>query len=296
MSAKRLILVTGPTAVGKSEWCIDLALKYGSPVISCDSRQLYREMTIGTAVPDASQLSAVKHYFIQSHSIHEEVTAGMYAGQALGLINTLFGQGHETLVMAGGSAFYADAVCNGLDEMPSTEPVLRGELVRRIREEGLESLRAELRELDARACGSIDMSNPQRVLRALEVCLLSGRPYSSFRTGKARERDFEISKICLYRPREVLFERINARVLRMADEGLAEEVRSLRPFRDLPALRTVGYREIFDWLDREDGMEGAQLPNSLDEALSRIQSNTRRYARKQLTWWKRDPSVNWIGL
>lgn len=296
MSAKRLILVTGPTAVGKSEWCIDLALKYGSPVISCDSRQLYREMTIGTAVPDASQLSAVKHYFIQSHSIHEEVTAGMYAGQALGLINTLFGQGHETLVMAGGSAFYADAVCNGLDEMPSTDPVLRGELVRRIREEGLESLRSELRELDARACGSIDMSNPQRVLRALEVCLLSGRPYSSFRTGKARERDFGISKICLYRPREVLFERINARVLRMADEGLADEVRSLRPFRDLPALRTVGYREIFDWLDREDGMDGPQLPNSLDEALSRIQSNTRRYARKQLTWWKRDPSVNWIEL
>lgn len=296
MSAKRLILVTGPTAVGKSEWCIDLALKYGSPVISCDSRQLYREMTIGTAVPDASQLSAVKHYFIQSHSIHEEVTAGMYAGQALGLINTLFGQGHDTLVMAGGSAFYADAVCNGLDEMPSTDPVLRGELVRRIREEGLESLRSELRELDARACGSIDMSNPQRVLRALEVCLLSGRPYSSFRTGKARERDFGISKICLYRPREVLFERINARVLRMADEGLADEVRSLRPFRDLPALRTVGYREIFDWLDREDGMDGPQLPNSLDEALSRIQSNTRRYARKQLTWWKRDPSVNWIEL
>ena len=296
MASRKLILVTGPTAVGKSEWCLDLAIRHGSPVISCDSRQIYREMTIGTAVPSPEQLSAVRHHFIQTHTIHRPYTAGMYETEALELIGRLFVEGHGTLVMTGGSAFYADAVCNGLDEMPPADEDLREELSRRIREEGVESLRLDLKRLDPSAYSSIDIANPQRVLRAVEVCLLTGRPFSPFMAGKRKERDFEIEKICLTRPREELYRRIDARVRDMVDRGLVEEVRGLMEFRKLPALRTVGYSEIFDWLDREDGLDTPGLPQSLDEAISLIQRNTRHYARKQLSWWKRDPSVRWIEL
>ena len=296
MASRKLILVTGPTAVGKSEWCLDLAIRHGSPVISCDSRQIYREMTIGTAVPSPEQLSAVRHHFIQTHTIHRPYTAGMYETEALELIGRLFEEGHGTLVMTGGSAFYADAVCNGLDEMPPADEDLREELSRRIREEGVESLRLDLKRLDPSAYSSIDIANPQRVLRAVEVCLLTGRPFSSFKAGRRKERDFEIEKICLTRPREELYRRIDARVRDMVDRGLVEEVRGLMEFRKLPALRTVGYSEIFDWLDREDGLDTPGLPQTLDEAISLIQRNTRHYARKQLSWWKRDPSVRWIEL
>ena len=293
---KKLIIVSGPTAVGKTDWCIDLALRHGSPVISCDSRQIYREMTIGTAVPDASQLAAVKHYFIHSHSIHNLYTAGMYELEALDLIGRLFGEGHDTLVMAGGSGFYVDAVCNGLDDMPPADDQLRADLTRRIREEGVESLRADLRRLDPEAYGTIDIANPQRVLRAVEVCLLSGKPFSSFKLKEPKKRDFEIEKICLSRPRDILYDRINRRVVQMIDDGLVEEVRSLIPYRDLTALQTVGYKEIFDWMDFTDGKEDTSLPRSLDEAVARIQNNTRHYAKRQLTWWKRDPAVRWVEL
>ena len=293
---KKLIIVSGPTAVGKTDWCIDLALRHGSPVISCDSRQIYREMTIGTAVPDASQLAAVKHYFIHSHSIHNLYTAGMYELEALDLIGRLFGEGHDTLVMAGGSGFYVDAVCNGLDDMPPADDQLRADLTRRIREEGVESLRADLRRLDPEAYGTIDIANPQRVLRAVEVCLLSGKPFSSFKLKEPKKRDFEIEKICLSRPRDILYDRINRRVVQMIDDGLVEEVRSLIPYRDLTALQTVGYKEIFDWMDFTDGKEDTSFPRSLDEAVARIQNNTRHYAKRQLTWWKRDPAVRWVEL
>lgn len=293
---KKLIIVSGPTAVGKTDWCIDLALRHGSPVISCDSRQIYREMTIGTAVPDASQLAAVKHYFIHSHSIHNLYTAGMYELEALDLIDRLFGEGHDTLVMAGGSGFYVDAVCNGLDDMPPADDQLRADLTRRIREEGVESLWADLRRLDPEAYGTIDIANPQRVLRAVEVCLLSGKPFSSFKLKEPKKRDFEIEKICLCRPREILYDRINRRVMQMVDQGLVEEVRGLLPYRDLPALQTVGYREIFDWLDFCAGKDDTALPHSLEEAVSRIQNNTRHYAKRQITWWKRDQSARWIDL
>lgn len=293
---KKLVIVSGPTAVGKTDWCIDLALRYGSPVISCDSRQIYREMTIGTAVPDASQLAAVKHYFIHSHSIHNLYTAGMYELEALGLMERLWDEGHGTLVMAGGSGFYVDAVCNGLDDMPPADDELRADLTRRIREEGVESLRADLRRLDPEAYGTIDIANPQRVLRAVEVCLLSGRPFSSFKLREPKKRDFEIEKICLSRPRDILYDRINRRVVQMIDDGLVEEVRSLIPYRDLTALQTVGYKEIFDWMDFTDGKEDTSLPRSLDEAVARIQNNTRHYAKRQLTWWKRDPAVRWVEL
>ena len=295
---RRLIVVVGPTAVGKTDWSIDLALRHDSPVISCDSRQIYKEMTVGTAVPDASQLAAVKHYFIQDHSIYQYYTAGKYETEALALIRRLFEEGHEALVMAGGSGFYVDAVCNGLDDMPDADPPLRAALTERLAAEGVESLRADLRRLDPEAWRTIDVANPQRVLRAVEVCLLSGRPFSSFKLSGPKPRDFEIEKIGLTRPRAELYERIDRRVERMVDDGLVDEVCGLLPDRDLPALQTVGYKEIFQYLDVLQGRtEAAVSPvPTLDDAVRAIQTNTRHYAKRQLTWWRRDPSIRWIEL
>lgn len=287
MRKNKLVILLGPTAVGKSDYAVDLALKVGSPVISCDSRQLYREMSIGTAVPSARQLGAVRHYFIQDHSIHDDYTAGKYEVEALALIESLFSEGHDTLVMCGGSGFYIDAVCNGLDDFPPADPVLRADLSRRLREEGVESLRMDLRRFDPESYASIDIANGQRVLRALEVYLQTGRKFSSFKTSPHKQRGFEIEKIGLTRPREVLYDRINARVLGMMEEGLMEEARSLVPFRDRPALQTVGYRELFDYFDGKC---------SLDEAVSLIQRNTRHYAKRQMTWWGRDDSIIWREL
>lgn len=284
---RKLIIVVGPTAVGKTGWSIDLALKVGSPVISCDSRQIYKEMTIGTAVPDASQLAAVKHYFIQDHTVAKMYTAGMYELEAIALIEKLFDEGHETLVMTGGSMFYVDAVCNGLDDMPPADDDLRQELTRRVREEGVDSLRMDLKRLDPVAYESIDIANPQRVLRAVEVCLLSGRPFSSFKLAAPKKRNFEIEKIGLCRPRDVLYDRINRRVDKMMADGLVEEVRSLSEYRDTLALRTVGYTEIFNCLDGKC---------TLDQAVADIKTNTRHYAKRQMTWWKRDKDIRWIEL
>ena len=244
---RKLVIVLGPTAVGKTAFSIELALKCGSPVISCDSRQIFREMTIGTAVPSASQLAAVKHYFIHSHSVTDNYTAGRYEVEALDLIRRLFAEGHETLVMAGGSGFYIDAVCKGLDDFPPADQELRAALSERLRTEGVESLRLDLKKLDPESYESIDIANGQRVVRALEVCLMTGRKFSSFKTATVKKRDFEIEKIGLTRPRDVLYDRINRRVLQMADDGLVDEVRSLVPYRSLPALQTVGYREIGPW-------------------------------------------------
>lgn len=293
--SRRLIIVTGPTASGKTDYAIGLARQYGSPVISCDSRQIYKEMTIGTAVPDASQLAAVKHYFIQTHSVHDFYTAGNYELEALGLIGKLFSEGHETLVMCGGSGFYVDAVCNGLPEVPPADEELRASLSARMEAEGVESLRMDLRRIDPLAYASIDITNPQRVLRALEVNLLSGRSFTSYKTGP-RKRDFEIEKTVVTRPREELYSRINRRVTKMADDGLLEEVRGLMPDRNLSALNTVGYKELFDYLDFEAGSDAPGLPHSVDEALDRIRLNTRHYAKRQITWWRRDPSARWLEL
>ena len=293
---RRLVIVVGPTAVGKTEWSIGLALRYGSPVISCDSRQIYKEMTIGTAVPDASQLAAVKHYFIQDHSVCQLFTAGKYETEALALMDRLFREGHETLVMAGGSGFYVDAVCNGLDDIPDADPVLRAELTSRLEAEGVESLRADLRRLDPEAWRTVDAANPQRVLRAVEVCLLSGRPFSSFKLTGPKRRDFEIEKIGLTRPRAQLYDRIGRRVRQMMDDGLPDEARSLLPLRDLTALQTVGYKELFQYFDALDGRPHSGGPRSLDEAADAIALHTRHYAKRQLTWWRRDPSIRWIEL
>lgn len=303
---KRLLIVLGPTAVGKTDYSIELALSYGSPVISCDSRQIYKEMSIGTAVPDASQLAAVKHYFIHSHTVKELYTAGRYEVEALDLINRLFEEGHDTLVMAGGSGFYVDALVNGLDDFPSADLQLRSELTARLQNEGMEALRLELKALDPESYATIDIANGQRVVRALEVCLMTGKPFSSFKTSSRKKRDFEIEKIGLTRPRDVLYDRINRRVVQMIDDGLVEEVSSLTQYRDLAALKTVGYKEIFDWFDYEAGLVTAEgwgptVPGdgpvtSLDRAIELIQRNTRHYAKRQLSYWGRDRDIKWIEL
>ena len=303
---KRLIVILGPTAVGKTDYSISLALKHDSPIISCDSRQIYKEMTIGTAVPSAEQLSAVQHYFIHSHTVEQLYTAGKYEIEALGLIDRLFAEGYETLVMAGGSGFYVDALLNGLDDFPSADLKLREELMSRLREEGVESLRMELKSLDPVSYDSIDIANGQRVVRALEVCLMTGKPFSSFKTSSRKERDFEVEKVGLTRPREVLYDRINRRVVQMIDEGLVDEVRSLVKYRNLAALQTVGYKEIFDWFDYEAGLVsiegwGPTTPGdgpvtSLDRAVELIQRNTRHYAKRQLSYWGRDKDIRWLEL
>ena len=303
---RKLIIILGPTAVGKTDYSIEMALKHESPIISCDSRQIYKEMTIGTAVPSAEQLSAVQHYFIHSHSVEQLYTAGKYEIEALELINRLFEDGHETLVMAGGSGFYVDALVNGLDDFPAADLKLREELMRRLREEGVESLRCELQMLDPESYATIDIANGQRVVRALEVCIMTGKPFSSFKTNQLKKRDFEIEKIGLTRPREELYDRINRRVLQMIDDGLVDEVRSLMQYRDLAALQTVGYKEIFDWFDFLDGKVSTEgwTPTTLgdgpvttlDRAIELIQRNTRHYAKRQLSYWKRDNDIRWLEI
>lgn len=282
---RKLIIILGPTAVGKTDYSIREALKYGSPVISCDSRQIYREMSIGTAVPSDEQLAAVRHYFIHSHPVTGLYSAGRYEVEALALVERLFEEGHDTLVMAGGSGFYIDAFCRGLDDFPPVDMELRESLNHRLADEGVESLRLDLKRLDPESYAAIDIANGQRVLRALEVCLSSGRPFSSFKTSPARKRNFEIEKVGLTRPRDELYARINRRVLEMVDAGLVEEVAGLSAYRHLPALQTVGYREIFQYLDGEI---------SLDRAVELVQRNTRHYAKRQLAYWARDPEIRWI--
>lgn len=281
-----LQIILGPTAVGKTDYAIAEALRVGSPVVSCDSRQLYRELRIGVARPDDAQLAAVPHYFIADRSISEPCSAGAYELEALQLLEKLF-RDHETVVMAGGSGLYIDALCNGLDDFPDADPELRAQLSERLRTEGVAALRADLRVLDPETYATIDPANGQRIVRALEVTIATGRKYSSFKTHPAKERPFTIVKTGLKRPRLELYARIDARVDRMMEEGLLEEARALLPNRSLPALNTVGYKELFDYFDgRYD----------LAEAVRLIKRNTRHYAKKQLTWWARDPSIHWIDL
>lgn len=306
MMTNKLIIILGPTAVGKTDYSIETALKYGSPVISCDSRQIYKEMSIGTAVPSEDQLAAVPHYFIHSHTVRELYTAGKYEVEALALINRLFDEGHDTLVMAGGSGFYVDALVNGLDDFPEADLELRAQLTARLQAEGVDSLRQDLKRLDPESYSTIDIANGQRVVRALEVCMMTGRPFSSFKTSPQRKRNFEIEKVGLIRPRQELYDRINRRVLQMVDGGLVEEVRSLVQYRDLAALKTVGYKEIFDWFDYQNGLVstegwGPTSPGdgpvtTLDRAIELIQRNTRHYAKRQLSYWGRDKSINWLEI
>ena len=272
---KRLVLVLGPTAVGKTDYAIRMAEKYSSPVISCDSRQIFTEMRIGTAPPSEEQLRQVRHYFIFSHSVRNHYSAGQYEIEAMALLTELFKE-HDTIVMAGGSGLYADALCYGLDDFPPADQELRKILTDRVRTEGVASLAEELREADPQSWATIDLSNPQRVVRALEVTLSTGRKFSSYKSSPRKPRPFEIERICLTLPREELYRRIDLRAEKMFETGLVDEVRGLTPWRGMPALKTVGYREVFEYLDGHI---------SLDEALSLVQRNTRRYAKRQITWF-----------
>jgi len=281
-----LHIILGPTAVGKSDYAVAEALRVGSPVVSCDSRQFYREMRIGTARPSDAQLAAVPHYFIADRSVTEPCSAGAYELEALALLENLFRE-HDTVVMAGGSGLYIDALCNGLDDFPESDPALRATLSQRLREEGVAALRADLRVLDPETYATIDPANGQRIVRALEVTIATGRPYSSFKTRPSKKRPFTIVKTGLTRPRPALYARIDARVDQMMAEGLLEEARNLLPHRDLPALNTVGYKELFGYFDGE---------YDLAEAVRLIKRNTRHYAKKQLTYWGRDDSIEWIEI
>lgn len=274
---KELNVIVGPTAVGKTDYSIGLAKEFGSPVISCDSRQIFREMKIGTAPPSPEQLAAVKHYFIFSHSVSQYYTAGKYELEALEVINELF-KTHDRLVVVGGSGLYVDALCYGLDDFPPADIELRNHLMERLQKEGIESLRMELKQLDPESYYSMDIANRQRIVRALEVTLMTGRKFSSFKTNRAKDRPFKINKIVLSMPREELYDRINRRVDLMFDAGLVEEVESLRQYRDMPALQTVGYKEIFEYFDGK---------HSLETARELIKRNSRRYAKKQISYFKR---------
>ena len=281
-----LRIVLGPTAVGKTDYAIALAREAASPVVSCDSRQVFRELNIGVARPGPVQLASVKHYFIATRSVCEPYTAGLFEMEALALLEQLF-KTHETVIMAGGSGLYIDALCNGLDDFPEADPELRAHLSGRLRTEGVAALRAELRILDPESFAALDPANGQRIVRALEVTIATGRKFSSFKTHAPKQRPFAIEKVGLTRPREELYGRIDRRVDMMMEQGLLDEVRSLLPYRDLPALNTVGYKELFEYLDGR---------HDLAEAVRLIKRNTRRYAKKQLSWWGRDPSVRWVNL
>ena len=286
MKVSDLYIVLGPTAVGKSDWGVELAESLSCPIINCDSRQIYREMRIGTAVPSDELLSRVRHYMIGTHSVTEPYTAGKYELEANALVESLFRE-YDSLVMIGGSGFYIDAFCNGLDDFPPADQELRRQLSQRLAVEGVAALRNELKLLDLESYNTIDVANGQRVVRALEVCLMTGRPFSSFKTSPLKKRPFNIHKIGLSRERQALYDRIDRRVLGMVADGLVEEVRSLLPYREYPALKTVGYREIFDYLD------GAV---TLERAVELIQRNTRHYAKRQMSYWRRDKSIEWRML
>ena len=283
-STKTLIFVVGPTGSGKTDLSIALARHFGAPILSADSRQFYRGMSIGTAQPTPEQLAAAEHHFIASHDITEQYSCGRYEADALKLLERLFEQ-HPVVVAVGGSGLYVNALCHGMDSLPDAAPELRERLVLRLADNGLDSLLAELQRLDPEYYDKVDRGNPQRIVRALEVCLQTGRPYSELRRGRRQERDFHIVKIGTSLPREVLYERIDRRVDAMIAEGLEQEARALYPHRALNALQTVGYREMFAWMDGT---------TTRDEAIELIKRNSRRYAKRQMTWFGRDESIVWI--
>ncbi|MBR1545266.1 MAG: tRNA (adenosine(37)-N6)-dimethylallyltransferase MiaA [Prevotella sp.] len=279
-----LVVITGPTAVGKTALCIDIARHYGIPIINADSRQIYRELRIGTATPTAEQLSAVRHYFVGSIGIDDYYNASMYEQDVLQLLEEQF-QHSPIQLLTGGSMMYIDAVCNGIDDIPTIRDNIREEMKRRYQQEGLEALCEDLRRLDPEHYAIVDRKNYRRVIHALEICYQTGQTYTSFRKQEKKERPFRIVRIGLNREREELYQRINQRVDQMMDEGLLDEVRSLIDKRTNNALNTVGYKEMFAYLDGKW---------TLDEAVDRIKGNTRRYARKQLTWFKRDEQMQWF--
>ena len=281
---KRLIVIVGATGSGKTDLSIAVAEHFAAPIISTDSRQFYRGMAIGTAQPSREQMARVEHHLVDCLDVSEEFNCGAYERVALERLSELF-QKYDTVVAVGGSGLYIKALCEGMDDLPDAEPALREELLARLETEGLESLVEQLRELDEVYYNKVDRCNPQRVLRALEVCLTTGRPYSLLRSGGVKKRDFEIVKVGIDYPREELYDRINRRVDMMMTEGLESEARAMLPYRHLNALQTVGFSEMFDYFDGKISRE---------EAVELIKRNSRRYAKRQMTWFRRDKDICWF--
>jgi tRNA dimethylallyltransferase len=279
-----LLVLLGPTGIGKTDLSISLAKHFKAEIVSADSRQIYKELDVGTAPPSPEQLCEVRHHFIKTHSILDNYTAGKYEIEAMKTINELF-ETNDYVWLVGGSGLYLDAVCKGIDNIPGTDAELRQNIVTRFQEEGIESLRLELMRLDPDICDTLDFRNPQRVMRALEACITSGKPYSSLRKNFEKSRSFEIIKIGLKIDRDLLYNRINMRVDKMIDAGLVNEAERLYHFKDLNALKTVGYRELFDYFEGK---------TDLDKAIELIKRNTRRYAKKQFTWFSRYPEIKWF--
>jgi tRNA dimethylallyltransferase len=287
---KTLFVILGPTGVGKTELCLTIAKHLKTPIINADSRQIFAELPIGTCAPTPEQQSIVKHYFVGNHQLHDYYSAAKYEQDALSLLTRLFngeedGIEHDTALLSGGSMMYIDAVCKGIDEIPTVDNNTRELMKQRLASEGLEALVEELKQLDPEHWSIVDRNNPRRVVHALEICHMTGKTYTSFRTNSIKQRPFNIVKIGLNRPRDILYDRINQRVLTMMEQGLENEARKVYPLRHLNSLNTVGYKELFAYIDGLIQQE---------EAVRQIQSNTRQYMRKQLTWYKKDESVTWF--
>lgn len=281
---KTLVVLLGPTGVGKTDLSIEIARSFDTSIISCDSRQIYKEMRIGTAVPAKEQLAAVPHFFIQTKSVRDYYNSWQFEVEALSVIRKLF-ETRDVVLMTGGSMLYIDAVCKGIDDIPTIAPELRAELMEIFERQGLEPIRAMLKELDPIFYEQVDLNNGKRVLHAVEVCRMAGVPYSSLRTHTPKDRGFNIVQVGLNREREELYNRIDRRVDVMLEEGLEDEVRGLYPLRHLNALNTVGYKEFFDYFENK---------TDYDEAVRLIKRNSRRYARKQLSWFRRDEHIHWF--
>lgn len=281
---KNLIIILGPTGIGKTDLSLEIAEKYNTEIISSDSRQIYKNMPIGTAAPDESQLRRVKHHFVGIMSPDTYYSAAQFETDVVNLLQELFIR-HDNVIMTGGSMMYIDAVCKGIDDIPTIDAETRSILIERYQKEGLDNLCAELKLLDPEYYSIADIKNPKRVIHALEVCYMTGKTYTSFRKREKKERPFNIIKVGLRREREELYDRINKRVDMMIGQGLIEEVKRLTEYKKLNALNTVGYKEIFKYLDGE---------YSLDFAIEKIKQNTRIYSRKQMTWFKKDPEIEWF--
>jgi len=282
LKAKTLIVITGPTGVGKTEAAFRVAEHYNIPIINADSRQIFSEIPIGTAAPTVEQQQRVQHYFVGNHHLEDYYSASLYEQDVLDLINS---QHASISLLSGGSMMYIDAVCDGIDDIPTILPEIRERMMKQLEVEGLEQMCKLLQELDPEHWEIVDKNNPRRVIHALEICIQTGKTYTSFRSNTIKERPFNIIKIGLNRDRDELYTRINQRVLDMIDEGMIEEALRVYPKRTLNSLNTVGYKELFEYLD---GL------TTLDETIFKIQSNTRRYARKQLTWYKKDVAFQWF--
>lgn len=281
---KTLIVLIGPTGVGKTDLSIKIAEKYGSPIISADSRQLYSDLKIGTAAPTEEYLKRVKHYFVGTLKLTDYYSAAQYESEVISLLEELF-KSNNTILLTGGSMMYIDAICKGIDDIPTVDSETRQMMMEKYEKEGLDRLCAELKLLDPEYYSTVDLKNPKRVIHALEICYMTGKTYTSFRTGNKKQRPFDIIKIGLCRDREELYERINKRVDIMIKEGLVDEVKSVYEYRNLNSLNTVGYKEIIQYLEGNC---------TLEFAIEKIKQNSRIYSRKQMTWFKRDNDITWF--